>query len=197
MARAANYDRETALDAAMTQFWRKGYHATSLKDLELGLDMKPGSIYAAFESKENLYLLSIERYFNASRRGFRAHLDQADSPLAGLAAHFHSFTELSSDDRSRQACMLTKTLVDTKTTDPKIATATQRYLDAMCAEFALGFEAARAAGQISKEAVPDRLARRHQANITALRVELHRGSSQQVIDALADDMAQEVLNLAI
>ena len=33
MARAASYDRDTAIEAAMTLFWRKGYHATSLKDL--------------------------------------------------------------------------------------------------------------------------------------------------------------------
>jgi len=196
MARAANYDRETALDAAVTLFWRKGYHATSLKDLELGLNMKPGSIYAAFESKENLYLLAIERYFNASRSGFRTLLKEAPSPLEALAAHFHSFTALSPSDQSRQACMLTKTLVDTKATDPKIAEATQSYLDAVCAEFEVAFEAARAAGQIPAGADPARLARRHQANVTALRVELHRGTPQDTIVALADDMAQEVLNLS-
>jgi len=61
MARAANYDRDVALAAALSVFWRKGYHATSLKDLETNLDMKPGSIYAAFESKENRYLLALER----------------------------------------------------------------------------------------------------------------------------------------
>lgn len=55
MTRAAPYDRETALDAAMALFWDKGFHATSLKDLEAALAMKPGSIYAAFVSKENLY----------------------------------------------------------------------------------------------------------------------------------------------
>ena len=50
MARAAPYDRDATLDAAMSLFWERGYHATSLKDLEAALSMKPGSIYAAFKS---------------------------------------------------------------------------------------------------------------------------------------------------
>ena len=62
MARTASYDRDQALDAAMTLFWLKGYHATSLKDLEGALKMKPGSIYAAFQSKEALFRATLERY---------------------------------------------------------------------------------------------------------------------------------------
>ena len=85
MKRARPYDRDTALDAAMHLFWRKGYHATSLKDLEAALAMKPGSIYAAFTSKEALYLAALERYFLRSRDGLRAMLAAAASPLAALA----------------------------------------------------------------------------------------------------------------
>lgn len=197
MARAANYDRDAALDAAMAVFWRKGYHATSLKDLEVALNMKPGSIYAAFESKENLYLLAISRYFEASREGFRAQMAKSTSPLAGLAAQFQSYIDLAGADRSRQACMLMKTLVDTKSTDPKIAKVSQNYLDQMCAEFAASFEAARDAGELPQDVDPKRLARRFQANVTALRVELMRGASKEDIAALAADMARETMMLGV
>lgn len=192
MARTASYDRDATLEAAMTLFWRKGYHATSLKDLEAALKLKPGSIYAAFESKENLYLLALQRYFERSRQGFRNHMARAASPLAGLAGHFRSYAALAPEDASRQACMLTKTLVDTKTTDPKIAEATQIYLDQMGKEFAAAFAAAREMGELPPDADPDRLARRFQANVTALRVELHRGSSRGAIQDLSEDMAQEI-----
>ncbi|SEK94531.1 TetR/AcrR family transcriptional regulator [Pacificibacter marinus] len=197
MARAANYDRDGALDAAMILFWRKGYHATSLKDLEAALHMKPGSIYAAFESKENLYLLAIERYFEASLKGFRAEMSKAVTPLAGLAAQFQNYANLAQEDSSRQACMLMKTVVDTASTDPKIAAASLRYLDQMCGEFAEAFEAARAAGQLPCDADPMRLARRFQANISALRVELLRKTPQDDISKLAADMAKETMALGI
>ncbi|WP_300029087.1 TetR/AcrR family transcriptional regulator [uncultured Roseobacter sp.] len=197
MARAANYDRDAALDAAMAVFWRKGYHATSLKDLESALDMKPGSIYAAFESKENLYLLAIERYFQASRKNFRAAMEEAETPMAGLAAQFQNYADLARDDPARRACMLMKTFVDTASTDPKIAHASQDYLNLMCAEFARGFEAARAAGELPQEADPHHLARRFQANISALRVELQRGTPRDVINRLAADMARETLETGV
>ncbi|KIN63743.1 putative TetR-family transcriptional regulator [Sulfitobacter noctilucicola] len=195
MARAANYDRDAALDAAMTIFWRKGYHATSLKDLETALAMKPGSIYAAFENKENLYLLAIERYFDFSREGFRAQMAAAKSPLQGLASQFSKYVELADGDQSRQACMLMKTLVDTNSTDPTLAKASQTYLDQMCAEFEAAFEAARDAGEIPADADASRLARRFQANITALRVELQRGGDKSHIQSLAEDMATETMQL--
>lgn len=113
MARASAYDRDTALQSAMALFWDKGYHATSLKDLETALAMKPGSIYAAFTSKENLYLLALERYFNASCTRFRTQMTQAQSPLAALAEQFRAYARLAPDAMARQACMLTKTLIDT------------------------------------------------------------------------------------
>ena len=195
MVRAANYDREAALAAAMEVFWRKGYYATSLKDLETALNMKPGSIYAAFDSKENLYLLAIERYFNLSRARFRAEAAASASPLACLAAQFRNYVKLAEGDPSRQACMLMKTLVDTKSTDPKIAQVSQRYLDEMRAEFTQAFKAAQQGDEIPATADPDRLARRYQANITALRVELHRGAPQADLIDLAEDMARETMQL--
>ncbi|MDX2485466.1 MAG: helix-turn-helix domain-containing protein [Pseudodonghicola sp.] len=197
MARAAPYDRDAALNAAMALFWAKGYHATSLKDLESALNMKPGSIYAAFSSKENLYLLALERYFETSRKGLRALLATAPSPLAGLAAHLRSFASLAPDDAARQACMLTKTLVDTRNTDPAIVERTRAYLIEMRGEFAAVFEQAKAAGELPIDADTTRLARRYQAAVSALRLEMHLGSSADDIAALAEDMAQEFERLRI
>jgi len=197
MTRAAPYDRETALDAAMALFWEKGYHATSLKDLEARLSMKPGSIYAAFTNKETLYLLTLERYFAASRAGFRDHMARATSPLAALADHFRSYARMRPDDMARRACMLTKTLVDTRATDPCIAAASQEYMSAMQSEFAAAFTAARDIGELPDGSDPDRLARRFQANITALRLALHQGMAPADFAQLAEDMAEEIEGLRV
>lgn len=192
MARAAAYDRDTALDAALALFWEKGFHATSLKDLEEALAMKPGSIYAAFRNKERLYLLALERYFERSRAGFRDHVARMASPLDALAAHFRSFAQLAPDDAARRACMLTKTLVDTRRTDPAIAAVTKEYLAAMQAAFAEVFAQAQRAGELGREADPKRLARRYQANLTALRLAVDQGIDAGSLTELADDMAREI-----
>jgi AcrR family transcriptional regulator len=197
MSRSAPYDRETALDAAMVLFWEKGFHATSLKDLEARLKMKPGSIYAAFTNKETLYLLALERYFERSRAGFGGLLARAESPLAALADHFRAYARMAPDDAARKACMLTKTLIDTRTTDPAIAATTQGYLTVMQQEFTRAFAAAQATGELSDAADPGRLARRFQANLTALRLALHQGMGAEDFAQLAEDMATEIEDLRI
>jgi len=192
MKRAAPYDRDAALGAAMSLFWDKGYHATSLKDLEASLSMKPGSIYAAFDSKENLYLLALERYFETSRARLRAQVANVASPLGALISHIRSYKELSPNDAARQACMLTKSLVDTRSTEPAISDRSRAYLTEMRAEFAEIFRQAKGAGELPADADCDRLARRFQANVAALRFELHLGTSQEEIAALVEDMAGEL-----
>jgi len=62
MPRTPKFHRETALNNALKLFWRKGYHATSMKDIEEEMDMRPGSIYAAFGNKEALFKETLEEY---------------------------------------------------------------------------------------------------------------------------------------
>lgn len=191
MTRAIPYDRETALEAALTLFWEKGFHATSLKDLEAALKMKPGSIYAAFSSKENLYLEALERYFESAKAGFQAKMETATSPMDGLVEHIHSFANLPPDHPHGQACMLMKTLIDTRSTDPAIAQRSRKYVSMMRDEFAAVFKRAKLAGELPPDADADHLARRFQSSVTALRLELHQGTKQAAVAALAEDMAQE------
>ncbi|MFF3564977.1 TetR/AcrR family transcriptional regulator [Streptomyces sp. NPDC002574] len=62
MARVREFDTETAVDAAMNAFRRKGYEGTSVQDLVDATGVGRGSLYAAFGSKEGLYLAAMDRY---------------------------------------------------------------------------------------------------------------------------------------
>jgi AcrR family transcriptional regulator len=62
IGRPREFDRETALQAAMLLFWRKGFAATSMNDLCDAMGIRSPSLYAAFGSKETLYLEAIEHY---------------------------------------------------------------------------------------------------------------------------------------
>ena len=46
----------------MLLFWRKGYEATSMNDLCDAMGVRSPSLYAAFGSKEALYLEAVEHY---------------------------------------------------------------------------------------------------------------------------------------
>ena len=81
MARPIEYDRDKVLDKAMQTFWEQGYCATSMSTLVETTDLKPGSLYAAFESKEGLFLATLDRYGARSAEKLRAHLDGRQDPL--------------------------------------------------------------------------------------------------------------------
>ena len=60
--RPRGFDRDAALEAAMLLFWRKGFAAASMNDLCDAMGIRSPSLYAAFGSKEALYLEAIEHY---------------------------------------------------------------------------------------------------------------------------------------
>ena len=62
MARPKEFDPEDALDKAMQQFWAKGYHDTSIRDLVDRTGVNYYGLYAAFENKRGLFLAALDRY---------------------------------------------------------------------------------------------------------------------------------------
>lgn len=197
MKRARPYDRETALDAALNLFWTKGYYATSLKDLEAVLNMKPGSIYAAFSSKEALYLSALERYFRLNRDALRTLGEKTESPLKALTDLLRNVGRSRDDDPSCRPCMLVKSLVDATSGDAMIACQTRHYLDEMRNEIVTLFDLAKSKGELPADTDSLRLARRYQAELMALRIEAHRGTDKEGLAVLAEDMAQDFERLRI
>jgi TetR/AcrR family transcriptional repressor for divergent bdcA len=64
--RPRTFDRDAAIDAAMTLFWAHGYEPTSLSQLRSGMGgLSSASFYAAFTSKEALFQEVVERYIGS------------------------------------------------------------------------------------------------------------------------------------
>lgn len=176
----------------MTLFWRKGFHATSLKDLEGALKMKPGSIYAAFDSKEALFALTLERYYEQSLSRLRAALKGAASPLDALAGFLRKTACEPFDDPARCACMLMKTVLNATPDEAQVSAQAGRYLDALRAEMAGAFSRAIALGELPSDADAAKLARRFQANVMQLRIEAQRGLRGMELQTLAEEMASDL-----
>ncbi|TMR09548.1 TetR/AcrR family transcriptional regulator [Nonomuraea turkmeniaca] len=62
MARQRAFDRDTALESALREFWRHGYEATSIAALTAAMGIKPPSLYAAFGDKRRLFEEVVSRY---------------------------------------------------------------------------------------------------------------------------------------
>ncbi len=60
--RPREFKTEQVIEAAMQQFWRAGYEATSLQDLLEVMHLSKSSLYQTFGSKHELFLRSIDFY---------------------------------------------------------------------------------------------------------------------------------------
>ena len=197
MARQASYNRETVLQKALELFWAKGYHTTSLKDLEIALDMRPGSIYAAFGSKEALFAEVLRDYAKRSQEHFDAMLARGPTPLFGIAAHVRSLGCADRGATPSQACMLVKTLLETPDDDPVLRRLTEEMMRMIEASFSDAFRAARDAGELAPNADPDRLACRLQSEIFGLRTYAQRTDAGARVADLAEDIAHDIEQLAV
>lgn len=196
MPRPASFDRQTALKQAMELFWARGYHATSLKDIEAALDMRPGSIYAAFGAKEALFKSALELYAASNRQTFNAVLANAPSPLAGLAAHVRNLGEQIAKPVPARACMLMKTILETPDDDPALRGAAEAMMRQVETGFADAFRAAQKAGQLAASHDPAMLAARLQAEILGMRAYAQRSDAAARIQAIADEIARDLEELA-
>lgn len=62
MARPRGFDEEAAVHRATDVFWRKGFHATSTRDLGEALELNPSSLYRTFGDKRRLFLRALDHY---------------------------------------------------------------------------------------------------------------------------------------
>ena len=162
MARPAQFKRDEVVEKAMRAFWDHGYGATSLADLVEVTDLNPGSLYAAFQSKEGLFLEALDHYGAHSAARLERTLVEAASPLAGIRAYFRHLGE---DAVSSDA-------------DPDLAAPSVERLDGVLDEVLQhlsdlvrrALEAAQANGELSADKDPKALAAFLMCNIWGLRV---------------------------
>jgi len=63
LGRPRSFDRDEALQRAMEVFWALGYEGATLEDLQIAMGgITAPSFYAAFGSKEKLFLEAVELY---------------------------------------------------------------------------------------------------------------------------------------
>ena len=197
MARTAAYDRAEVLGKARDLFWAKGYHATSLRDLEAALDMRPGSIYAAFGSKEKLFAETLRLYSEVADEEFERTVSAHGSPLEGLAAYARGFGGLCERDVPSRACMLVKTIMELPEDDPVLRQTAEGLMRRVEAGFAERFRLAQEIGELAAEEDPGRLARRFQAAMFGLRAYAQRTDAGDGVRDLAEDIAAGIEALRV
>lgn len=173
----------------MQVFWLKGYEATSLDDLCNATGLGRSSLYAAFGSKQSLYLSSLDRYEDASAKRIAAALAR---PLPFHAATTNFLAEMINDivaGPGRRGCFIGNCTAELSRHDRTAAARVKRSLARIEAAFRDGLIRARERGEIAASAEVDALARFLTAGIQGLRLV---GKANPDRDAL-NDIARTML----
>ncbi|WP_338517043.1 TetR/AcrR family transcriptional regulator [Alteromonas gracilis] len=105
------YDRDKVIDKATALFWQRGFQGAGMRDIQQALDMRPGSIYARFQSKEGLFKLVVDKYADNSQQRL-THVIEAESPLKALGAFFEEALMHPNDQRFMRQCLLIKSMTE-------------------------------------------------------------------------------------
>lgn len=111
MGRPISFDRSEVIQRATEVFWERGFCETSMSQLVDATRLQPGSLYAAFHSKEGLFLAALDHYAEHSRGQMQHALDTAADPLQGIAAIFELLVGRSAAE-ARRGCLLVNSVLE-------------------------------------------------------------------------------------
>jgi TetR/AcrR family transcriptional repressor of nem operon len=112
MPRPREFDEAVALDAAIECFWRRGYEATSLRDLTSSMGLTAPSLYNAFGDKHALFARALNRYLDRTTRDRLHRLEATLAPRDALRRFFDEIIDRSVKDRQRKGCFLVNSALD-------------------------------------------------------------------------------------
>ena len=104
MVRPREFDFEEAAEGLLNAFWLRGFARTSIADLTAATKLLPGSLYAAFGSKEAMFRLAVDRYQRYLRAAVAAASDTRG--LKGLGDLLDAAVRLTADDPERRGCLV-------------------------------------------------------------------------------------------
>jgi TetR/AcrR family transcriptional regulator, transcriptional repressor for nem operon len=121
MPRNKAFDEQETLEKAMQVFWKKGYNATSMEDLVIGMGINRASLYDTFGDKKQLYLAALRR-FQMQSQSTNAGLvaKNAHSAKAQLKAIMDYQLEESLQDADHKGCMIANATAEMALLDDEV-----------------------------------------------------------------------------
>ncbi|WP_028927223.1 TetR/AcrR family transcriptional regulator [Pseudonocardia acaciae] len=130
MARPRKFDEVRVVGAAMDAFWRRGYEATSTRDLCDSTGLGPSSLYNTFGDKHQLYLRSLRTY---REQGTAAQVALLRRPGPARERLRELLARAIDDDESDgpRGCFAINAAMERAAEDPEVKAEVRRNFDAV------------------------------------------------------------------
>lgn len=184
MARPRGFEPDEALTAIKEAFWRGGYDATSMRDIEQATGLNKQSLYRLYGDKRGMYLKAIDHYsaHEATAAGVLLGDGAQDSARARFARLFGRVVDIAVAG-DRRGCFFCNVSIDQAHRDERVRAAAMRGMEAMRATFeqALGARGEAAPANIRQKAAGLLIA------YLGLRVMVRAGFDEAALRCAVDD----------
>lgn len=188
MAKTAKFDRQEVIEKATELYWRKGFHATSMRNLQDEIDMRPGSIYAAFGSKDELFKETLQNYTNTALASLKECCETHATRVEALKAFIMSAVIDNREGTPNAMCMLTKTVAELTSEHQGILDLTATFLKQLESAFEGIIKEAQADGEVPIDRDAAYLASHVQIQIAGLRSYAKTNDDAEKLTKMIDDI---------
>ncbi len=150
MGRPATFDQTEMLETIQSVFWDNGYSATSLDDIMQSTGLGKGSLYGAYGSKQDMYLLAFTDYCDWAVADLQGRLRGDD---AGAIVRLREYVQSAAKGgaNARRGCMLAKGTAEVAARFPEIDKIIERTFKAMERAIVHCVRQAQSAGDIAAD----------------------------------------------
>lgn len=186
MPRNKEFDYNEKLEIVRNLFWEKGYHATSMKDIEHAMQLSITSIYNAYGNKHKLFLECLGNYAQMKTVQYQRAVKYEGSPFAVLSDVVHDVVNQTIKDR--KACLIVRTIFELGDSDKevsKLITANAKVLEGIFKDL---IEKAKMAKEIKGDVVPEVVARFILSSFSGFHKHYVLSGSKKEVEQMVDFM---------
>ena len=143
-------DPDTALQAAMSAFWAKGYEATSMSDLTAATGLHKASLYQTFGDKHALFVAALKLYFN---RMTEAHAESRNGEQDAYQALRKTVSANIDQFAAGKGCLALNSLIEVAPFDAEIDKILKQFRQRLENQLAKLVDRAREDNQIHRDVV--------------------------------------------
>lgn len=185
------FDRETVLSAARETFWAHGYEGASIADLTAAMGITPQSLYAAFNSKADLYREALQQYRGLGANTFSA-LGEPIDTVSAFERILRGSAAIFSAPEHPKGCMISTAVLNCASENDAVANHVAALRRQSLSAFAARIERGMREGDIKAGTNARALARFLAAIVQGMSVQARDGASHEELLDIADLAIAEV-----
>lgn len=180
------FDRERALAIAMDLFWRHGYEGTSTAQLTAAMGIAAPSLYAAFGSKDQLYLEALALYQTQHGSFFSNALTAVIPAKEAIFTLLRGAARQYTGEGHAAGCMVATANIYSASVNAAIAAQARNARQAARAAIQQRLELAIVAGELPAQTDTAALAAYLAMVLQGMAVQAHDGASLAALEQMAE-----------